>query len=178
MKKPRITDEDLKFFQQAVAGVKKLIPKKIRVPKPKSHFIRTRPDDKNKEIDILELHDAPVVRSEEFITYKHPSISNKTLRKLRKGQYNVDAKLDLHGFTTEEAKKQVQNFLQEALYSNYRVVLIIHGKGRHKDTPVLKSKLNSWLRQLSVVLAFCSAHSAHGSRGAVYVLLKRATREE
>jgi len=39
--------------------------------------------------------------------------------------------------------------------------------------PVLKIKVNSWLRQKAQVLAFCSARPQDGDTGAVYVLLKK-----
>jgi DNA-nicking Smr family endonuclease len=55
------------------------------------------------------------------------------------------------------------------------VVRIIHGKGKSSEgkLPVLKGKVNSWLRQKGEVLAFCSARPNDGGTGAVYVLLKR-----
>jgi DNA-nicking Smr family endonuclease len=54
-------------------------------------------------------------------------------------------------------------------------VRIIHGKGngsRHRG-PVLKQKINHWLRQRDEVLAFCSARPMDGGTGAIYVLLRR-----
>jgi DNA-nicking Smr family endonuclease len=55
------------------------------------------------------------------------------------------------------------------------VVRIIHGKGNTSlgKMPVLKGRVNSWLRQKNEVLAFCSARPNDGGTGAVYVLLKR-----
>jgi DNA-nicking Smr family endonuclease len=54
-------------------------------------------------------------------------------------------------------------------------VRIIHGKGHgsHQRKPVLKGKVDHWLRQRRDVLAFCSARQADGGTGAVYVLLRR-----
>ncbi len=51
----------------------------------------------------------------------------------------------------------------------------MHGKGHgslHK-LPVLKTKVQGWLRQRDEVLAFCSARPVDGGTGAVYVLLKK-----
>ena len=52
---------------------------------------------------------------------------------------------------------------------------IIHGKGNRSDDrgPVLKVKVNNWLRQHDRVQAFHSARPVDGGTGAVYVLLKR-----
>jgi DNA-nicking Smr family endonuclease len=38
---------------------------------------------------------------------------------------------------------------------------------------VLKKSVNLWLRKHDSVVAFCSARTAHGGTGAIYVLLKR-----
>src|SRR5205085_11200856 len=124
-------------------------------------------------LHLNESLDLDPVQGEEFISYKHSSISNKTLSNLRKGQYTIEATLDLHGLFVEKAKDAVDDFLQQCLHDKVRVVLIIHGKGHHSGMPILKNKLNHWLRELPSVLAFCSAARGHGSRGAIYVLLKR-----
>ncbi|WP_425411963.1 Smr/MutS family protein [Methylomicrobium agile] len=60
---------------------------------------------------------------------------------MRKGQFGLDAEIDLHGLTSEEAKRQLLIFLQRAVIDGCRCVLIIHGKGyRSPDNlPVLKT---------------------------------------
>jgi DNA-nicking Smr family endonuclease len=117
------------------------------------------------------------LQSEEYVCFKQTGVSNKSLRKLRKGQYNVEARLDLHGLSAHQAKLAVEEFLEQCLHKNKRVVLIIHGKGRHQQAPVLKNKLDAWLREIRAVLAFCSANASQGGRGAVYVLLKHHQEE-
>lgn len=180
-KKYNIDHKDIAVFKKAVKGTKPLAQTKIRL-KPsqdreplRKHIQREFKD----EIDHLsEKNDLAVVGSEEFIAYKQASISNKTLRKLRKGQYNVEATLDLHGMSVAEAKVAVEQFLRECLQQNIRVIVVIHGKGKHNTMPILKNKLNHWLRDINCVLAFCSASSLHGRHGALYALLKRSTQLE
>lgn len=172
-KKPNLTPEDIAAFHHAVKGTKPLIHQK-KIPLTPSHsFIPVKQKiDKKAIVHLNESEDLDSVESDEFIIYNHESISNKTLRKLRKGQYNIDAILDLHGMSVEKARTAVENFLQQCLHEKIRVVLIIHGKGRRGQMPILKNKLNQWLRKIDIVLAFCSAGSSHGSRGAIYVILK------
>lgn len=180
-KKPDITDEEIAAFRKAVSGVKPLVHKKIRVARPHSQPKKKISKHPILEEDLFTIDESihsENVGSEAILSYKHPSVPDKTLRKLRKGQYNVDAILDLHGMTVEEAKEAVEKFIRQALLLQKRVVLLIHGKGHHSHMPILKNKINSWLRQLNVVLAFCSAASTHGSRGATYVLLKRTSQED
>lgn len=177
-KKPPISDDDLAAFHKEMEGVKPLVHKKIRIakPKPQRKLIKPRFEDEN-PLRLNERHPATSVASEEFISYKQPAIANKILRKLRKGQYNVEAILDLHGMSVDEARIAVESFLQQCLRKEIRVALIIHGKGHHSPLPILKNKLNQWLREIYIVLAFCSAAPGHGSRGAIYVLLKHMTEE-
>ena len=55
-----------------------------------------------------------------------------------------------------------------------RCVRIIHGKGSRSEEgqPVLKHKVNYWLRCRDEVLAFTSATGRDGGTGALYVLLR------
>jgi DNA-nicking Smr family endonuclease len=75
--------------------------------------------------------------------------------------------------TAEDAKNALSHFLAACKRNGIRHVLMIHGKGRSNRKPILKNKLNHWLRQTDDVLAFCSAMSKDGSSGALYVLLRR-----
>jgi DNA-nicking Smr family endonuclease len=175
----KLSKEDQATFQEAMKGVKPLKKEtKIRPAPPKRKPVKHRWAEETESLNLNESLTLDPVQSEEFISYKQAGISHKILRNLRQGQYNVEAKLDLHGHTIEEARKTVDAFLQQCLQQRIRVVLIIHGKGHHSQMPVLKNKLNHWLRELPSVLAFCSATPAHGSRGAVYILLKSQARED
>lgn len=179
-KKPKVTDKDVAAFQKAVNGIKPLAQEKIRLVRNKRPRSLSYTQTETQEtFHFHEQNDLKPVQGEEFIGYKRDSIDNKTLRKLRKGQYNVEAILDLHGLSVLKAKLEVDFFLQQCLHDNKRVILIIHGKGHHsEEAPILKNKLNQWLRQTDVVLAFCSAAPGHGSRGAIYVLLKNMIEEK
>ena len=98
------------------------------------------------------------------------SLGNKVLRKFKRGQYNPEATLDLHGFTVNEAATALDNFIQRSLAKRLRTLLIIHGKGAHA---ILKTQVNYWLKDHPRVLAFCSAQPKDGGAGALYTLLKK-----
>lgn len=100
------------------------------------------------------------------------------LKKLRTGKLDVDSTLDLHGLSSEQARLQLVDFMQECRQFGYRHIILIHGKGfRSQNKPVIKTMVNRWLRQANEVLAFCSAQPKDGGTGAVYVLLRK-TRDE
>ena len=78
--------------------------------------------------------------------------------------------------TVNTAREALALFLRDVRREHQTCVRIIHGKGkgsRHRG-PVLKQKVNHWLRQRDEVLAFCSARPVDGGSGALYVLLRRA----
>lgn len=178
-KKSKSSQSDINTFREAVKGVKPLAHNKVRLAPPPRLPKRINPLDEAQE-EVFHFSDSnhlPEVLGDEFISYKQIGVSNKILRKLRKGQYNVGAILDLHGMTIDIARSNVDIFIQQCLSKQIRVGLIIHGKGRRSHMPVLKNKLNHWLREINAVLAFCSAEPGSGSGGAVYVLFKHILKE-
>src|SRR5207237_5581303 len=134
-KRPAINQEDIDAFHEAVQGTKPLKSDKTRItsPLPAKNPI---PRHLKKEIEPLNLNESlelDLVQSEEFISWKQAGISNKILRNLRNGQYNIEATLDLHGYKVDQARIAVDEFLQQCLHERTRVVLIIHGKGHHSQ---------------------------------------------
>jgi DNA-nicking Smr family endonuclease len=103
------------------------------------------------------------------------------LGKLKKGDYSVQANLDLHGLDIEEAKARFETFLRRSQHLGHSCVRIVHGKGKHSaaEPAVLKTHLTRWLRSRKMsrtVVAFASARWKDGGGGAVYVLLYRKHR--
>jgi DNA-nicking Smr family endonuclease len=115
------------------------------------------------------------VRPSEYLEFALPDLPWRTRQQLRRGQLAWEAGLDLHGYTLEEARAELEAFLRETGAERKRCVLVVHGKawGSTGDYPVIKSHVNAWLREWPGVLAFCSATEADGGTGAVYVLLRR-----
>lgn len=119
-----------------------------------------------------------IADSDEFIEGAVPGLDPNVVRKLHRGDYAVQAHLDLHGLTQEEAKSQLITFLTASRARSFRCVLVVHGRGLHsKDQiPVLKGSIQRWLsqgRMAKEVLAFATARPHDGGAGAVYVLLRR-----
>lgn len=97
-------------------------------------------------------------------------------RRVRRGQLNVDATLDLHGHNQETGRAALGRFLRAAQTRNDRVVIVITGAGRRGEG-VLKRMLPEWLAEPGVrtlVSGFAQAHRGHGGAGAYYVFLRRA----
>jgi len=116
--------------------------------------------------------------SDEYIDGAVPGLSPKIMRRLKRGQFPVQAHVDLHGLTRQEAEERVKAFLLESRRGGLRCVLIVHGRGLNspESFPVLKDSIPLWLNRgfaRRIVLAFATARPYDGGTGAIYVLLRR-----
>jgi DNA-nicking Smr family endonuclease len=182
---PPATEEDL--WRAATAGVRPVARGPDRVappPPPPATGKLWYPDlDAIDELRALVRGDAPfdLADSDEFVEGWVQGLDHAVVRKLRRGEFAVQAHLDLHGLTREEAKREVEAFLRASRSAGKRCVLLVHGRGMHSrdQVPVLKEALRSWLatnRFARQVLAFATARPADGGPGAIYVLLRRPGR--
>jgi len=159
-RKNNASDEDL--FKREVGAVK-----------PLHHKLAPTQSARAEGPLPLKSEDAGVERGE-VLQFLRSGIQTATFQKLRRGQFPVEDTLDLHGFTTAEASHQLQRFILQSRSTGRRSVRIVHGKGRGSPgAPVLKTKINRWLREIPSVLAFCSSHPRDGGTGAVDVLLRK-----
>lgn len=102
----------------------------------------------------------------------HPDVA----RRLHRGEFSIQAHIDLHGLKVEEAKEAFEEFLKWAVTHNKRGLLIIHGRGLSSPSePVLKKKVVEWLTHgpwRKWMVAYASARKCDGGLGATYVLLR------
>lgn len=120
------------------------------------------------EFDVETLLD-----TDEALSYRREGLGPDVVRKLRRGQWQLQGQLDLHGLRREDARQALADFIRHAHKSGWRCVRVIHGKGLGSPgkTPVLKNRVHSWLVQKKEVLAFAQARPADGGAGALVVLL-------
>ena len=111
--------------------------------------------------------------TDEALSFRRPGMGPDVTRKLRRGGWSIQGQLDLHGLRREDAREALSHFIKDATKVGWRCVRVVHGKGLGSPgkTPVLKSKVQSWLVQKQEVLAFVQARPAHGGAGALLVLL-------
>ncbi|MGH1372174.1 MAG: DNA endonuclease SmrA [Cellvibrionaceae bacterium] len=113
-----------------------------------------------------------------LLNFHRPGVQHGVFKKLRLGKYAIEARLDLHRHTVEQARTAVYTFVNDCIAHDIRCALITHGKGEGRKQPaLLKSCVAHWLPQLDPVLAFHSAQKQHGASGATYILLKKSERK-
>ena len=186
--KDKLTDDDINLFRNAAKGTTPL--RQNKKGKKKVDIATITPTLNRKKISPqteensgfshldeinIDATSSDEVTAADILIFSRPGPQNKILRKLRRGQIPIEAALDLHGMRVTDAYSEIMGFINHSLSSSYRCIKIIHGKGRGAKTemPILKNKVNNWLKQIPQVMAFCSAQPNDGGIGAVYVLLKK-----
>jgi DNA-nicking Smr family endonuclease len=168
---------DIDEFRDAVRDVKRLVaPPRAgndkRKPPPRARF--TAQDRAAVLVESLgPADDAAPIDTGDEMAFRRVGVQETALRKLRRGQFRVEAECDLHGLRAEEAKAELRAFLAAAVARGLRCVRVIHGKGLGSGPrgPVLKIAVNLVLRKSAAVLAFAPARRVDGGTGALYVLL-------
>ncbi len=171
-------DAERKLFANA-AGQVKALPDKRRTllkqeppaPVPRQQLL----DDKAVMVEAIsdEFDVSTLLDVDDTLSYRQSGIGTDVTRKLRRGNWSIQAQLDLHGLRSDEARERLGAFIRESSKNGVRCVRIVHGKGLGSPgkAPVLKNKVHGWLVQKKEVLAFVQAKPADGGAGAVVVLL-------
>jgi len=178
---------DDNLFRDELQGVQPLqIPAKVPLNRsPVSELAAAaRREAAQRELDaernFLTLDNVDMLDPYYPLEFKRAGVQNGVFRKLKQGKYAMDARLDLHRLTAEQAREQVFGFIREAQAYDLRNVLIVTGRGNHSSSPeaILKSYVNKWLPEFDEVQAYCSAIPAQGGTGAVYVMLKKSEKRK
>jgi DNA-nicking Smr family endonuclease len=155
--KRRTTDDERQLFEQ--------------------NFKAARP------IKIAGTQKAPKKKS----TASGPSgVNGATEERLRKGEIEPDARIDLHGMTQGAAHRMLFAWLATAHSRGHRLVLVVTGKGNPKNDEnapwmmsphgVLKQMVPRWLNEpglAALIASVRAAHVRHGGDGALYVYLRK-----
>jgi DNA-nicking Smr family endonuclease len=167
------------LFARAVGAVRRLpdrnlaeLPADQPPPIPVQHQLdeqRVLQESISDDFDVSTLLD-----TDDALSFRRPGLGLDVTRKLRSGTWSIQRQLDLHGMRTDEAREALGRFIREAHRQGIRCVRVVHGKGLGSPgrSPVLKSRVQSWLVQKSQVLAFVQARPLEGGAGALVVLLQ------
>lgn len=175
--------KDRLLFEKAVGAVRRLPHHGLHTgspqpPKPYPHQ-RERDEQAVMQEALSDGFDAETLLfTDEHLSYRRTGMGPDVVRKLRAGEWSLQAEIDLHGLRTDEARDTLSRFIRESHKHGLRCVRVVHGKGLGSPgkTPVLKSRVHSWLVQKNEVMAFVQARPAEGGAGALVVLLRPSPR--
>jgi len=195
MKKPRHVSPEERALWDSVA--KKADP----LDKPKAAIARPAPRIPNAKSQSVMPRSIPAFKVGQMVDHKAdhdllPSLSRqlnakpvqmdqKAYGRLRRGKLKPEARIDLHGMTLSEAHPSLTGFIMSSASAGRRLVLVITGKGKHRDDGnpiptrfgVLRHQVPQWLSMAplsGLVMQVTEAHVRHGGQGAYYVYLRRS----
>ena len=178
--------DDATMFHQAVDGVRRLGDQRpVRVvPRPEVTLevvsedaeVLAQLSDLVSGAGTFELNE-----TEEYTEGTRLGLDPRLVTRLRRGEFAVQAHIDLHGMIQAAAKLALEGFVVDSVRKGLRTVLVVHGRGLRSPggMPVLKHAAAQWLSHGHMggyVLAFATARPADGGAGAMYVLLRRDRR--
>ncbi len=191
---PKRREDDARLLRRAYSGVSPLDRSKGRRPRnplepapgggkaqaPEGAASGNDDAAVHERLRVLVLGQTPFEVTDEGdrVEGRRTDVPLDVLRRLRRGHFPIDARLDLHGMVAQEARARVGAFLRAMRERHERTVLVIHGKGDHSPmgVGVLRGEISAWLSQGASsehVAAFSTARDSDGGPGAVYVLLRR-----
>jgi DNA-nicking Smr family endonuclease len=144
-------NEEMELYSREMADVNPLrdgdkLAVKEAKPKP---FLPEADEDGlvMRELDDLVRGETPFdfADTDEYIEASVAGFDRRILRRLKRGEYSIQAHLDLHGLNREQARAEVAQFVRDRYKEGRRCVLIVHGRGiGSKDNiPVLKLKASN-----------------------------------
>ena len=122
---------------------------------------------------------------EDFLNNKE-KIPNKDFVHKKNIRYERIKKIDLHGYTIEEANKAVEQFIQKCFDENVTKIIVITGKGLRsknvknpylsKDLSILKYSVPEFIEKnknlTQFIIEITDAKIEDGGSGAFYIYLK------
>ncbi len=171
-------EAEQRLFAAAVGPVTPLPPHRrahVASPKPAPEPHQRRADEQaalrealSDEVDVESL-----LLTDDGLSFRRAGVGPDVVTRLRRGQWAIQAQIDLHGLTREEAREALVAFVRLAARRGQRCLRVVHGKGHGSPgrQPVLKAKVQRWLAQLQEVIAFAQASGPQGGAGALIVLL-------
>ncbi|HZH03980.1 MAG TPA: Smr/MutS family protein, partial [Myxococcaceae bacterium] len=113
-----------------VAPVRSRAP--VSAPPPPEHRpIRVIDPEEEAMTELAELvaGNGPMdlADTDEYVEGHAPGLDARILKRLRAGEYAVQAHLDLHGLTRAEAKAALEAFVVDSKTRGRRCVLVVHG---------------------------------------------------
>jgi DNA-nicking Smr family endonuclease len=170
------------LFKKAMEGVKPIsrenyIERIFQIEFPESSRVREDAETLEKLTDLVKCgRGFNVADTPEYIEGTNDHIHPTVAKRLHRGDYSIQAFVDLHGLLAEDAKEVFEKFLKWAVTTGKTGVLIVHGRGLCSPSePVLKKKVVEWLTHgpwRKWVAAYASARICDGGAGATYVLLR------
>ncbi|AKO45776.1 endonuclease SmrB [[Haemophilus] ducreyi] len=167
-----IEHDDLALFRTAIKGTKKIkqdtfVPKTM--PRKKVSEWRETQQQKDTEFFFSDEYEPLLKEENEKVKYLRADIDPYILKQLRRGDFQPDLFLDLHGLTRQKAKTELAALILACEREQVYCASIMTGYG----TRTLKEQIPRWLVQHPKVIALHQAPKQWGGDAAILVLIEQ-----
>lgn len=180
-------DKNLKFWQAYIKTVKP-IHKGLSLKATEAVSLDT-PIQNNTDLPVvtnsgkknsISSPKAPIL-SDKINQNQHFKAEKNAKKRMKKGDFIFDAKIDLHGQTQTQAFDNLHAFVTRNYLAKKRHLLIITGRGRYcyktlSPLGILIKKVPEWLKSppfSQMISVIETASNADGGEGALYVILRK-----
>ncbi|WP_392564941.1 endonuclease SmrB [Orbus wheelerorum] len=165
----RPTDEELALFNSIIVNTKKIKQDTVvHIPKKQNRVAayekKQRQENGNNEFYFSD--DFQPLLQDDPIRYSREDSDPNELKRLKRGFYEPDFFLDLHGLTQNEAKKEIAALIAACTRERASCACIMYGHGKN----ILKKQTPMWLAQHPDVICFHQAPKEFGGDAALLVL--------
>lgn len=171
-----MSDFDDDGWQELIKDIKK-IPSDNRIKTEKKIVLKVTP-----KITPNLVYNGELLTDLQIDNFSN--IDANTAQRFRKGEFRLEAELDLHGYTEDRAFDAVISFVKKAYLNKKRCISIITGKGLRKKVEddifdsrgVLKDRVPQWLNLPELrplILAIKHPLANEGGSGAIHIFLRR-----
>ena len=138
-----IDTDDFALFREAIKGTKKIkqdtfIPSQS--PRKKINELREIQEQKDTEFFFSDEYEPLLKEENEKVRYLRENVDPYILKQLRRGDFQPELFLDLHGLTKEKAKKELAALILACEREHVYCASIMTGFG----TRTLKDQIPRW----------------------------------
>lgn len=189
--KVQLSDADKRAFLASVRGVERISDdnRVEHTPKPQAqqeYFRKKRLQAEGEQSVDTRFARKPAAKTRspkiesynrDEGTYVRDLHAADLLKRLRQGQWMVEATLDLHGCKETEASKRFDRFISTCIEHDVKCVCVVHGQGHgsKNNEAVLRDAVDRWLKNIPQIAAFM--RSPVGGEGATIALISAAQNE-
>ncbi|WP_373767915.1 endonuclease SmrB [Glaesserella sp.] len=167
-----LEDDDLALFREATKGTKK-IKQDTFVPKVELRKKINERRELKEQADTLfyfsDEYEPLLTEENEKVKYRREDVDPYILKQLRRGDFEPELFLDLHGLTKEQAKKELASLILACEREGVYCASIMTGYG----TRTLKDQIPRWLVQHPKVIALHQAPKTWGGDAAILILVEQ-----
>ena len=173
---------DKSLWKEIISGVVPLKKKGGRFGREIKSITQKANRTNDIDVSFVSLEDIKILKRRHIIESDlsigdMSRVEKGIVKNIKRGKFNFDARLDLHGKTLEKAFANFVSFVNTNYEKENRNLLIITGKGNpEKSTGVIRKNFPLWLNYDGVrdkILYVDFANISDGGDGAFYILLRK-----